>query len=91
MKSPGFLTNCFGKKTGMKQKIYFKYLIDWRRLNKAILLKKSQPVSVDISLLLLNFTFSFLDHSKLLCVFCVAVCNVIMKTAVGTSSIPLSL
>ena len=87
MRSPGFLTNYFGKKTRMKPKIYFKYLIDWRRLHKAILFKKSQAVSVDISLLFLNFTFIFLSHSKLFCVFRVAVCNVIMKTAAGTSSI----
>ena len=67
----------------MMPKIYFQYLIGRRRLHKAIHFEKSQHVSVDIPLLL----FYFFEPFQIVLFFRVSVCNVIMKTAVGTSSI----
>ena len=62
----------------MKPKLYSKYLIGRRRLHKNVLFKKSQPVSVDIPLLLLNFTLIFFELFQIVLFFRVAVGDVTM-------------
>ena len=61
----------------MMPKFYFEYLIGRRRLHKAILFKKSQPVSVDIILYYL-ILFLFFEPFQTVVFFCVAVCDVMM-------------
>ena len=69
----------------MKSKLYFKHLISWRCLQKAIFLKNLNLVSVEITFKF--YFFYYFQTLQIVLFFRVAVCNVIMKTAAGTSSI----